>query len=571
MGKKRFPSDHRRHNHTIVPHEGSGTIDGRGGREPENNGQKGVSQRHAKVNLVVDYSPSHLLTFSPSHLLVLFHACHRWKGVLSETTKLKVKPGKTTLSLMGTATATITATASGANNVTFVEDMTKTEALKATNATPPGLNNLGNTCFMNSTLQCLRQIPELRAGLNCAETIQNSSPEMKFTQDLNRLFRQMDNTFAPDAVTPHQFVSTLRRLFPLFAQTGPRGGFVQQDAEELYGTVMRCLSTSLTRGSLGNSAAALDEVMGNREGLPTCNSLIDSLFKIQFETKETCAETEDENVVTRTSEGDKLLCNIIGGGGSDQKVDHLYQGLELSLSGEIEKRSEKLQRNAVWKRDTKISRLPRYLCVQYMRFYWKKREPTAMDPSVGTNCKMKRRVQFNDVIDMYKFCSPNLQKILKVARDAAVDLKEHEATDSSTNDGTKKDTKSSGETKEDTSGDVPTPMEIDDDDEDAAALAAALAMSTGSGSTQQQFAGYGLSSDFQGVYEMFAIVTHIGRSANSGHYMGWVRSQPGTDEWVRFNDSEVAECKFVDIKDLDGGTGDNDMVYIALYRHSTPK
>jgi hypothetical protein len=66
MGKKRFPSDHRRHNHTIVPHEGSGTIDGRGGREPENNGQKGVSQRHAKVNLVVDYSPSHLLTFSPA-------------------------------------------------------------------------------------------------------------------------------------------------------------------------------------------------------------------------------------------------------------------------------------------------------------------------------------------------------------------------------------------------------------------------------------------------------------------------------------------------------------------------
>ena len=284
------------------------------------------------------------------------------------------------------------------------------------------------------------------------------------------------------------------------------------------------------------------------------------------------AETEDENVVTRTSEGDKLLCNIIGGGGSDQKVDHLYQGLELSLSGEIEKRSEKLQRNAVWKRDTKISRLPRYLCVQYMRFYWKKREPTAMDPSVGTNCKMKRRVQFNDVIDMYKFCSPNLQKILKVARDAAVDLKEHEATDSSKKDDTKEDTKSSSETKEDTSGDVPTPMEIDDDDdEDAAALAAALAMSTGSGPMQQQFAGYGLSADFQGVYEIFAIVTHIGRSANSGHYMGWVRSQPGMDEWVRFNDSEVAECKFVDIKDLDGGTGDNDMVYIALYRHSTPK
>ena len=85
-----------------------------------------------------------------------------------------------------------------------------------------------------------------------------------------------------------------------------------------------------------------------------------------------------------------------------------------------------LGRNAVWKRETKIKRLPRYLCVQYMRFYWKNREATTHDSSTGTACKMKRRVQFHDTLDMFKFCSEDLQKTLLVPRNASVDLKSHQ-------------------------------------------------------------------------------------------------------------------------------------------------
>lgn len=37
----------------------------------------------------------------------------------------------------------------------------------------------------------------------------------------------------------------LRQIFPQFAQQGPRGGFMQQDAEELYSAVVNTLASTL--------------------------------------------------------------------------------------------------------------------------------------------------------------------------------------------------------------------------------------------------------------------------------------------------------------------------------------
>merc|ERR1719498_1040331 len=75
--------------------------------------------------------------------------------------------------------------------------------------------------------------------------------------------------------------------------------------------------------------------------------------------------------------------------------------------------------------------------------------------------------------------------------------------------------------------------------------------------------GPGIPPDFQGNYELFGLVTHKGRLADGGHYMGWVR-QDG-DDWLLFDDDEVTPCKTEHVMPLKGG-GDSDMAYLAFYR-----
>lgn len=45
-----------------------------------------------------------------------------------------------------------------------------------------------------------------------------------------------------ESIPPFQFVQVLRQLYPQFAQQNQRGGYMQQDAEELYGAVTSALS-----------------------------------------------------------------------------------------------------------------------------------------------------------------------------------------------------------------------------------------------------------------------------------------------------------------------------------------
>lgn len=69
-----------------------------------------------------------------------------------------------------------------------------------------------------------------------------------------------------------------------------------------------------------------------------------------------------------------------------------------------------------------------------------------------------------------------------------------------------------------------------------------------------------------GRYELAAVLTHKGRSADSGHYVAWVRQSDG--RWVLFDDDELSFKTSEDVLALCGG-GDWHMAYLLLYREVT--
>lgn len=152
--------------------------------------------------------------------------------------------------------------------IKFVEDMTAEERAKALHektgqTLPAGLENLGNTCYMNSTVQCLKRVNELKEAL---QNYQDSSLQGGFdsnrimTKAAKELFKNLD--FKGEPFAPFGFVQAMRQVFPQFNETDDHGHHKQQDAEEFYTALLTAFKNSLKLSEEEGGSDLIEKLFG---------------------------------------------------------------------------------------------------------------------------------------------------------------------------------------------------------------------------------------------------------------------------------------------------------------------
>jgi len=391
----------------------------------------------------------------------------------------------------------------------FIEDMTEGDQNRAL-AIPLGLDNMGNTCYMNAVVQCLRSCPDLCKAL---ESFGNGNARPGGDQMGQELTAAMKRTVADlkassnESITPMLLLMTLRKHYPIFGEADAEGRPMQQDANECWGLFMRAFQSVLNPVASASTAQ---------------NNFIDQYFSIEFTSQLKCAEesAKDEPITTTVETELQLSCFL------DKEVKYLLSGIKNKLTGEIEKRAETLDRNAVFNKTSTVTRLPAYLAVQMVRFFYKEARTQGAS---GTNAKILKDVKFPKVLDLNDVCSEDLQERLKPGRNR-FELYNHWKSE---NAGKKK-------------------MEDPTAEED------------GEPSYLEAFDKTTTGENCSGYYELYGIVTHKGRSSSAGHYVAWARPDPTNDNWYCFNDDEVTEVKEEEVMKLSGG-GDWHTSYVLLY------
>lgn len=388
----------------------------------------------------------------------------------------------------------------------FIEDMTDYQIARVSK-NPSGLVNLGNTCYMNSSLQALRSIPEIKDNLK-----KYRSNNIDLTDELKALYSSMEGT--SHSAIPAAFLNSLRNRFPQFAETDDSGHYKQQDAEEFWTQLLGIL-----RDSLNDSG----------------DSVVDKYLSGSFDVEMKTDEAPDEAPSQKSEVFTKLNCHISNG------TNYLKDGLVAGLTDTLEKNCEMLGRNAEYKVTKKITRLPKYLTIQFVRFYWRR--------DTQKKSKILHRVAFPQELDVTDLCSDELKKKIIPVREKLQEIRKEEE------DARRSAKKARFDPSLLVNGKRPDPITEEKKKEYRAEVDKVVDDSLKSDKGTNPSA----------LYELTAVVTHKGANADSGHYKCYVRNDEEEGMWWRFDDDKVSLIDESKIEALAGG-GESDSALIVLYR-----
>lgn len=423
----------------------------------------------------------------------------------------------------------------------FIEDMNDNE-LALTLKLPAGLTNLGNTCYMSATVQCLRTVPELIEALkkfdvklSLLATLSNEPNNQGVTAALRDLYATMDCSSVSE---PLILLRMLHSSIPRFAQRGEGNTFQQQDANECWTELTRILQQNLK---------PLNEDS-------KYSNFVDQYFSGVFEVEMKCDEAEEEAVSKADENFLQLSCFI------SQDVRYMQAGLVSRMKETITKFSPSLNRDASYTKTSRISRLPAYLTIQFVRFHYK--------GNVQTNAKLLRDVKFSMTLDVYDLCTKELQDKLapmrakyKKAEDllATTKAKALESPEPKSSENQKEDPAVSPQTTAKTLSAESNDGTASTSEATSSARAKFLAndMSELKKYTFEDDPG----SNNSGFYELRAVLTHKGRSSASGHYVAWIKKE---EQWFKCDDDLVEPVDSEEIMRLSGG-GDWHCAYVLLY------
>ncbi|XP_072310819.1 ubiquitin carboxyl-terminal hydrolase 2a isoform X2 [Eucyclogobius newberryi] len=159
-----------------------------------------------------------------------------------------------------------------------------------------GLKNLGNTCFMNSILQCLSNTHSLRDyclhNSHRRDLNNNSRTNTALMEEFAKLIQTMWSSTSSEAVSPSEFKTQIQRYAPRFV------GYNQQDAQEFLRFLLDGLHNEVNRvtvrprGTVEDFDHLPDEEKGKKmwsKYLDREDSKVVDLFVGQLKSSLTCS------------------------------------------------------------------------------------------------------------------------------------------------------------------------------------------------------------------------------------------------------------------------------------------